>query len=167
MNKIDIKNRAKKSALIPEENICAEMPQVEKTHQYDDTIQFVPEKSNVSDFYEERAAILQFDGMHDLKTAELIALREIKKLNEKQKNLKPAVAQYWESIFKNKECLYEREIIDILLEDNFLEPSPSNNTKMLNKLFQAEFDGYICSDEGPHLKTHKYVLAKNYIKEAI
>lgn len=52
-------------------------------------------------------------------------------------------AKFWEMVFNDAPTLKECELINILLKLANLEVNPSNNTKMLNKIFKDEYDGYI------------------------
>lgn len=174
MNKNEIINKAMKSALMTAPSTSAEnkpvkpvkkateTPKVENKVLYDANIQFKVQKSNLADHFEEFSAINQYDGGDDLKTAERRAIKQLEKLREKQRNLAPAVQRYWENLFNGKEVISEHDIIRSLLEDEFLEENPINNTKMLNKLFQALWDGYLCDADGPASKSHSYKLAKTF-----
>lgn len=62
---------------------------------------------------------------------------------KKISNLDTGTLKFWKDIFKVNSTLKERELINVLLEIEHLEESPSNNTKMLNEIFRDEYSGYI------------------------
>lgn len=69
---------------------------------------------------------------------------EIKeKISKTAKSLDSQTLKFWEMIFNDAPTLKECNLIDILLKLENLEENPSNNTKMLNKIFKDEYNGYI------------------------
>ena len=59
------------------------------------------------------------------------------------KSLDSETLIYWEIVFNDAPTLKECEIMDILLKLAKLEWNPSNNTKMINKIFKDSYNGYI------------------------
>ena len=88
----------------------------------------------------------RFDGKHTKtskngKTTLKSGLKA--KITQTAKSLDPQTLKFWEMVFNDAPTLKERELINILLKLENLEVNPSNNTKMLNKIFKAEYNGYI------------------------
>jgi hypothetical protein len=179
MNKNEIINKAKSLSLCPSNSNSAEskpeiMPEflseiavVERKVDFDTSVQFKLDDDVMKALFEECAAIKQFDAHLDVKFAERCAMQELKKLKTKQQTIVPARLDYWITIFGKENVLSEFDIINAMLDVECLPANPKNNTIMLNKLFQAEWDGYICSDEGPGIKTHKYTISKFYLEKAV
>lgn len=67
----------------------------------------------------------------------------ISERNEKVSQTANQTLKFWEMVFNDAPTLKEYELINILLKLENLEENPSNNTKMLNKIFKAEYNGYI------------------------
>jgi hypothetical protein len=65
------------------------------------------------------------------------------KTSQTTKSLDSQTLKFWEMVFNDAPTLKERNLIDILLKLEKLEENPSNNTKMLNKIFKDEYSGYI------------------------
>jgi len=59
------------------------------------------------------------------------------------KSLDSQTLKFWEMVFNDAPTLKECNLIDILLKLENLEENPSNNTKMLNKIFKDGYNGYI------------------------
>ena len=59
------------------------------------------------------------------------------------KNLDSQTLNFWKMIFQNAPSLKESTLISILLEQDNLKDTPSNNTKKLNVIFKDETGGYI------------------------
>ncbi len=76
------------------------------------------------------------------------------------KDLDPQTLKFWEMVFSDAPTLKERNLVDILLKLEKLERSPSNDTKMISKIFKNEYNGYI-KQTAPHSHIWELVNNKN------
>lgn len=177
-NKLSVLQKACKSSLVDQNDLSVstsavankkttETLQVEKKHQFDGTVQFHPESSNGGDLYEELAAIYQYEAKDDLFDAQRRAILAVKKLREKQANLLPAVEKYWANIFSGRQSISEYELVCLIIEDDFMDINPKNNTIALNKIFKALWEGYITCSDGPASNNHIYQLSKEYLSTQV
>jgi hypothetical protein len=78
------------------------------------------------------------------------------------KSLNPQTLKFWEMVFSNAPTLKERNLVDILLKLEKLERNSSNDTKMISKIFKAEYNGYI-KQTAPHSHIWELANKKNII----
>jgi hypothetical protein len=63
--------------------------------------------------------------------------------------------KYWKDLYGWQPELIERVVIDRMLIAENLEKNPVNTTKCLNKLFKAQYAGYV---ENPYYDRHAYTF---------
>jgi hypothetical protein len=63
--------------------------------------------------------------------------------------------KYWKDLYGWQPELIERVVVDRMLVAANLEKNPVNTTKCLNKLFKAQYAGYV---ENPYYDCHAYKL---------
>lgn len=100
-------------------------------------------KSIPDERFHELAAINEFQNNMNTKDAERSALYDVANKQRERKPLSPQMLKYWSNIFNGAEELKESELVAELLKDEMLKSNAGNNTKMLNIIFSACYDGYV------------------------
>lgn len=108
---------------------------------FDPNVKFNLGNDSLADYFEEVAAIYEFESGKSTKDAERLAVAELAQKVKPSRH--EAIERYWSNIFAKCDVLDEYQLINRLLKDDDLTANLNNNSLMLNKIFKALLEGYI------------------------